>query len=119
MNEPRPPRALVVEADPSLRELFEVLLEGWELRVISTAVAPPAESVDLLIFDNEDLSPGSIPEIPSWLSAWQGRPPTIVFRPGASPKRLTPSTLALPKPFPVSLFLAFTELARASRTGEV
>jgi hypothetical protein len=118
MNEARPPRALVVESDPSLRDLFRILLEGWELRFVSTVSTPPEDAVDLLIID-EGLPP-ILPEgIPPWVSAWRGRPPTIVFRPVAVPKRLDRYTLVLPKPFPVTLFLAFSELARANRTGEV
>lgn len=118
MNNPRPLRALVVEADPSLRDLFRFLLEGWELQFVCTISTPPEEAFDLLIID-ETLPPRSPDGIPPWLPAWRGRPPTIVFRPVALPKRLDRYTLVLPKPFPVSLFLAFSELARANRTGEV
>lgn len=118
MNNPRPLRALVVEADPSLRDLFRFFLKGWEIQFVCTISAPPEEAFDLLIID-EALQPPSPDGIPPRLSAWRGRPPTIVFGPVAVPKRLDRYTLVLPKPFPVSLFLAFSELARANRTGEV
>jgi hypothetical protein len=111
---PRTPRALVVEADPTLWDLFKILLEKWELRFVRDpweVSSNPADPVDLLIVD-EDRPTGWPSGLPEWLKRRQGELPSIVFRPGASPTQPSPSLLVLPKPFSVSLFLTFTETLR-------
>ncbi len=112
-------RALVVEADPDLQELFEILLEGWSLRVIRDPGAIPglaAADVDLLVIDEDDLAwpDGRTPE---WLGTLTQRLPTIVLRTPAAPRHLKPSILVLPKPFPVSLFLAFVDIVRQAKAN--
>jgi hypothetical protein len=116
---PRSPQALVVEADPTLWDLFKILLEKWELRFVRdpwAVSAKPAEPVDLLIVD-EDPPAGCRPGLPEWLKRWQSELPSIVFRQGASSEQPAPSLLVLPKPFPVSLFLAFADTVRQKIEG--
>ena len=107
-------RALVVEADPGLREIFETLLEGWRLRFVwdpwALSGSVPAD-VDLLVID-EDYPQGPDGRTPRWLTALSERLPTIVLRTPPAPLRPNPSTLILPKPFPVSFFLAFVDVVR-------
>ena len=113
------PRALVVEADPALWDLFKILLEKWELRFVRDpweVAVKPADPVDLLIVD-EDRPAGSRPGLPDWLRNWQRELPTIVFRQGASPGQPEPSVLVLPKPFSVSLFLIFADAVRQRTAG--
>lgn len=119
MSTPRVPRALVVEADPTLWDLFKVLLEKWELRFVRDpweVSAKPAEPMDLLIVD-EDRPAGYRPGLPEWLKQWQKELPSIVLRQGASSEQPAPSLLVLPKPFPVSPFLAFTDTVRRRIEG--
>jgi len=112
-------RALVVETDPGLREVFETLLEGWGLRFVRdprVAPDPPADDVDLVVID-EDYTEWSGGRTPEWLDALTRRLPTIVIRTAAAPRRVHSALLILPKPFPVSGFLGFADAVRRSKTS--
>ncbi len=109
--------ALVVEGDPGLREMFELLLEGWTLRFVQDPWAVPDPSpvdADLLVID-EDYAERSDRRIPEWLEALAQRLPTIVLRTPATPSLTNPAILVLPKPFPVSLFLTFAQRVRRTK----
>ncbi|MBI4608105.1 MAG: hypothetical protein HY726_03760 [Candidatus Rokubacteria bacterium] len=121
MNRSLELRALVVEADRGLQELFEVLLKGWSLRFILDPWAepdPPLGDVDLLVID-EDYSEGREESPPEWLESLTQRLPAIVLRTPALPLRTKPSILVLPKPFPVSRFLAFANTVRQAKANAV
>jgi len=110
-------RALVVEADPGLREIFETLLEGCSVRFVWDPWAMPGPvptDVDLLVID-EDYPDGSDGRSPEWLKSLSERLPTIVLRTPVASFRTNPSTLILPKPFPVAFFLAFAALVRQAK----
>lgn len=109
--------ALVVEPDPGLREIFEILLERWTLRFVHDPwmiPGPETADVDLLIID-EDYAERSDGRPPEWLETLTRRLPTIVLRTPAVPLSVNPSLLVLPKPFPVSLFLTFAETVRRAK----
>lgn len=117
MNTPPELRALVVEADPGLQELFETILTGWSLHFIRDPWAMPGSipaDLDLLVVD-EDYQRTRAGKTPEWLESLAHRLPTIVLRPPAAPLRMNPSVLVLPKPFPVCLFLAFTDIVRQGK----
>lgn len=117
MSGPPGLRALVVEADPGLREIFETLLEGWRVRFVWDPWAmsgPVPADVDLLVID-EDYPGGPDGRSPEWLTSLSERLPTIVLRTPAVPFSTNPSTLILPKPFPVAFFLAFAALVRQAK----
>lgn len=119
MSAPLELRALVVEADPGLREIFETLLEGWRIRFVWDPWAlsgPVPADVDLLVID-EDYPGGPDGRTPEWLKALSQRFPTIVFRTEAVAPRLSPATLALPKPFAAGFFLAFADLVRQEKAN--
>lgn len=117
MNDPPELRALVVEADPNMRDLFESLLNGWSIRFIRDPWVmpdPAPADLDLLVID-EDYPwrpDGSTPEWPERLTQ---RLPTIVLRTTSAPRRVRPTILVLPKPFPVSLFLEFVDSVRQAK----
>lgn len=112
-------RALVVETDRGLREVFETLLEGWDLRFVGDpriAPDPQADDVDLLVID-EDYTEWSGGRALEWLETLAQRLPTIVIRTAAAPRRVHPAMLILPKPFPVSRFLAFADAVRRAKAN--
>lgn len=114
MSGPLELRALIVEADPDLQGLFETILKGWSLLFVQNPWAIPDSvpaDVDLLVVD-EDYPGGPGGRAPEWLESLTQRLPTIVLRIPVVPRRMTPAILVLPKPFPVSLFLAFTDVVR-------
>jgi len=109
--------ALVVEPDPGLQELFQLLLKEWSLQFVRDPWAtpgPPRADVDLLVID-EDYAERSDRITPEWLETLTQRLPTIVLRTPAVPLSVKPSLLVLPKPFPVSLFLTFAETVRRAK----
>lgn len=111
--------ALVVEQDRDLQELFEMLLKEWSLRFVRnpwTLAAPPPGEIDLLVID-EDYTQWSDGKTPEWLTTLSTRLPTIVIRELAEPRFITPSVLVLPKPFPISRFLAFANTVRREKTA--
>lgn len=117
MSGPAELRALVVEADPGLREIFETLLEGWRLQFVWDPWAlsgPVPADVDLLVID-EDYPGGPDGKSPGWLKSLSERLPTIVLRTPPAPFRPNLSTLILPKPFPAFYFLAFAALVRQTK----
>lgn len=113
------PRALIVEADPGLQEIFEILLEGWSLRFVRDPWVmpdPTPTDVDLLVID-EDYPEGPDGRTPKWLEALTQHLPTIVFRTPAIPRPTSPHILVLPKPFTVSLFLTFANMVRKAKVN--
>lgn len=119
MSGPPGLRALVVEADPGLREIFETLLEGWRVRFVWDPWAMPGPvptDLDLLVID-EDYPGGPDRRTPEWLKSLSERLPTIVLRTSPVPFSKNPSTLILPKPFPVSFFLAFVDTVRQAKAS--
>lgn len=117
MSEPPELRALVVEADLGLQELFEALLKGWNIRFVRdpwVTSGPVPADLDLLVVD-EDYPGGPDGRIPEWLESLTQRLPTITLRAPAIPLRVNPSILVLPKPFPVSLFLEFADIVRQAK----
>lgn len=119
MSRPTELRALVVEADPGLREIFETLLGGWSLHFVQdpwTMPDPVPGDIDLLVLD-EDYPGGPDGRIPAWLQSLIQRLPTIVLRTPTVPLRMNSLSLILPKPFPVSFFLAFADLVRQAKAN--
>jgi len=119
MSGPLELRALIVEADPGLQEMFEILLEGWSLRFVGDPWVmpdPTPANVDLLVIDED--YPGG----PDWrtlesLESLTRHLPTIVLRTAGAPLRVNPTMLILPKPFPVSLFLTFADAVRQAKAN--
>ena len=110
--------ALVVEADPGLREIFDLLLEGWTVRFVQdpwTIPDPIRTGVDLLVID-EDYAERSDGKAPQWLETLIRRVPTIVLRAPAVPISVNSSLLVLPKPFPVPFFITFADTVRRAKT---
>ena len=108
MNTSLPPRALIIEPDPSLSELFPYLLEGWDLRVVNhlNEISREHFPADLLIIDEDCLPRGNACP-PHLFHASHGNLPTIILgRQSQLPGEQHP-LLVLPKPFPVALFKMF------------
>ena len=106
-----PLRAIIVEPNPSVAELFKHLLMGWSLVFVSDpAEIPPGDlSADLLVID-EDRPAGNpirLEELPSL--------PIIILGRNFGQTADETLTLLLPKPFPVPLFRAFVRTVEEQR----
>jgi hypothetical protein len=99
--------------------LFTLLLEGWELRVISTLeeITPDEPAADLLIID-DDPPPIIGTRPPLWnegLGIRLPNLPIILLRSTTRAPEEDSLFLALPKPFPVALFKAFIAAVQANK----
>ena len=108
MSHPPSPRALIVEPDPSLSELFPYLLEGWDLQVFNhlDEISPEDLPADLLIIDGDCLPLGSASP-PDLSHTNHGHLPTIILGQESHLPGAQAPLLILPKPFPVALLRLF------------